>query len=78
MYHAFDRAYIPYIVEVLRFMNFGEKFITIIIDNHTDITTRFILNGLTEAVSLLFSFRQGDSISMLLYLIYIEPLLVML
>ena len=59
-------------------MNFGEKFIRIIIDSHTNITTRFILNGLTEAINLLFSFRQGDPISMMLYLIYIEPLLVML
>lgn len=38
----------------------------------------FILNGLTEAIKLTFSFRQGDPISMILYLIYIEPLLVML
>ena len=78
MDHAFDRAYIPYIVQVLRHMNFGEKFISIIIDSHTNITTKFILNGLTESVGLLFSFRQGDPISMMLYLIYIEPLLVML
>ena len=78
MDHAFDRAYIPYIVEVLKFMNFGDKFIRIIIDSHSDITTRLILNGLTEPVKLLFSFRQGDPISMLLYLIYIEPLLVKL
>jgi hypothetical protein len=78
MDHAFDRAYIPYIVQVLRHMNFGEKFIRIIIDSHTNITTKFILNGLTESVGLLFSFRQGDPISMMLYLIYIEPLLVML
>ena len=78
MDHAFDRAYIPYIVKVLRCMGFGEKFIRIIIDSHTDITTRFILNGLTEAIKLTFSFRQGDPISMILYLIYIEPLLVML
>ena len=78
MDHAFDRAFIPYIVQVLRHMKFGEKFIRIIIDSHTNITTRFILNGLTEAVNLLFSFRQGDPISMMLYLIYIEPLLVML
>ena len=78
MDHAFDRAFIPYIVQVLRHMNFGEKFIRIIIDSHANITTKFILNGLTEAVRLLFSFRQGDPISMMLYLIYIEPLLVMI
>ena len=59
-------------------MNFGEKFIRLIKDSHHNITTRFILNGLTEAILLTFSFRQGDAISMLLYLIYIEPLLVKL
>ena len=78
MDHAFDRAYIPYIIQVLRCMGFSDKFIRIIMDSHTDITTRFILNGLTEAIQLSFSFRQGDPISMILYLIYIEPLLVML
>ena len=76
--HAFDRAYIPYIVKVFQQMNFGEKFIKMMIDSHKDITTQFILNGLTEAISLTFSFRQGDPISMILYLIYIEPLLVKL
>ena len=76
--HAFDRAYIPYIVKVLEQMNFGQKFIRLIIDTHKDITTQFILNGLTEAIALTFSFRQGDAISMILYLIYVEPVLVKL
>jgi hypothetical protein len=76
--HAFDRAFIPYIVKVLEQMNFGQKFIRLIIDTHKDITTQFILNGLTEAIALTFSFRQGDAISMIFYLIYMEPVLVKL
>ena len=34
--------------------------------------------GLTGAIKLLFSIRQGDPIAMLLYIIYVEPLLQML
>ena len=78
MDHAFDRSFIPYILKVLEHMNFGPKFINLIKDAHKDITTRFILNGLTEEIFLTFSFRQGDAISMILYLIYIEPMLVKL
>ena len=78
MDHAFDRSFIPYILKVMKRMNFGDKFIRLIKDSHQDISTRFILNGLTKAILLTFSFRQGDAISMLLYLIYIEPLLVKL
>ena len=59
-------------------MNFGQKFIRLIVDTHKDITTQFILNGLTEAIALTLSFRQGDAISMILYLIYMEPVLVKL
>ena len=76
--HAFDRAFIPYIVKVMKHMNFGEKFIRLIEDCHRNITTRFVLNVLTSEIFLSFSFRQGDPISMLLYLIYVEPLLVYL
>ena len=75
MDHAFDRAYIPYIIKVLKHMNFGEKFIRIIEDSHRNITTRLILNCLSDEIRLTFSFRQGDPISMILYLIYVEPLL---
>ena len=39
-------------------------------------TTRFILGFLSDPISVLF--RQGDPLSMLLYIIYIEPLLMMI
>ena len=47
-------------------------------DTHRIITTRLILNSLSDEIRLTFSFRQGDPISMILYLIYVEPLLVKL
>jgi hypothetical protein len=48
MDHAFDRAYIPFIMKVLKHLNFGDKFIRILEDSHRDITTRWILNSLSE------------------------------
>ena len=45
---------------------------------HEGARTRFIIAGLTRAIRLLFSIRQGDPIAMLLYIIYIEPLLLAL
>ena len=45
---------------------------------HDGATTRFILNFLTNPIRVLFSIRQGDPLSMILYIIYIEPLLMMI
>ena len=45
---------------------------------HEGATTRFILKFLTDPIKVLFSIRQGDPLSMLLYIIYIEPLLMMI
>ena len=42
---------------------------------HEGARTRFIMSGLTRVVELLFSIRQGDPLAMILYIIYIEPLL---
>ena len=40
--------------------------------------TRYILNSLTKAILVSFSLRQGAALSMLLYVIYIEPFLLFL
>ena len=45
---------------------------------HEGARTRFIISGLTRFIRLLFSIRQGDPIAMLLYILYIEPLLLAL
>ena len=78
MEKAFDRCYIPYICKVLQKMNFSDHFIDQIKDMHHNTTTRFILNSLTCPLEVTFSIRQGDPISMLLYIIYMEPFLLCL
>ena len=56
-------------------MNFGEDFISWIAMLHKGASTRLILSGLSKQIQLLFSIRQGDPMAMLLYIVYIEPLL---
>ena len=73
---AFDRCFIPFVCKVMKKMNFPDKFINIIKDMHEDITTCFILNGLSPEISLTFSIRQGDPIAMNLFTMYMEPFLV--
>ena len=43
---------------------------------HHGARTRFILESLTRSIRVSFSIRQGDPLSMLLYIVYIEPLLI--
>ena len=45
---------------------------------HERANTRFILNFLTDQIKVMFSIRQGYPLSMILYIIYIEPLLMMI
>ena len=78
MYKAYDRVMLSYLVEVLQAMDFPTSFIDWILMLHEGATTRFILNFLTDPIMVLFSIRQGDPLSMLLYIIYIEPLLMMI
>ena len=56
-------------------MNFGPTFINWVEMLHSGATTCFILNSLTVAIEVNFSIRQGDPLAMLLYVVYIEPLL---
>ena len=59
-------------------MNFSQKFCNWVKMLHAGAKTRFILQSLTKMVSLSFSIRQGDPLAMILYIIYIEPLLLYL
>ena len=45
---------------------------------HEGATTCFLLDFLTSPIKVLFSIRQGDPLSMILYIIYIEPLFLMI
>ena len=66
------------LVKVMQAMEFPATFVDWILMLHEGATTRFILKFLTDPMKVLFSIRQGDPLSMLLYIIYIEPLLMMI
>ena len=78
VFKACDRVMLDYLVKVMKAMKFPDKFIGWILMLHEGATTRFLLNFLTDPIKVLFSIRQGDPLSMLLYIIYIEPLLLMI
>ena len=78
MFKAYDRVNLKYLGKVLLAMNFPSTFVDWILMLHRGAKTRLILDSLTDAIEVLFSVRQGDPLSMLLYIIYIEPLLLML
>ena len=78
MFKAYDRVMLTYLVKVMEAMDFPRTFIDWNLMLHEGATTRFILNFLTDLIDVLFSIRQGDPLSMLLYVIYIEPLLMMI
>ena len=51
---AFVRCYIPFVCKVLEKMNFLKKIIDVILDMHTNISTCFLLNGLSPEINLIF------------------------
>ena len=69
MFKAYDRVMLSYLVKVMQAMEFPEDFVKWILMLHEGATTRFILGFLTDPISVLFSIRQGDPLSMLLYII---------
>ena len=74
-FKAYDRVLLDFLVRVMKKMNFGEVFISWVLMLHEGARTRFILGFLTRAIAVRFSIRQGDPLSMILYIIYVEPLL---
>ena len=72
---AFDRVFIWFLLLVMRAMGFGALFISWIQMLHTGNSTRFILGSLSAPVDIVFSVRQGDPIALVLYLIFVEPLM---
>jgi hypothetical protein len=78
MFKAYDRVLLSYLVKVMYAMGFPAKFVKWVLMLHDGATTRFIVNFLTDPIKVLFSIRQGDPLSMVLYIIYIEPLLMMI
>ena len=77
-FKAYDRVMVKFLLVVMRKMNFSSKFCSWIEMLHAGAKTRFILQCLTKVISVSFSIRQGDPLAMLLYIIYVEPLLLYL
>ena len=77
-YKAYDRVLIDYLLRVMQRMNFSDTFCSWIRMMHEDARTCFILQQLTSSIPIKFSIRQGDPLSMILYIIYIEPFLLYL
>ena len=75
-FKAYDRVFLPFLLKVMEAMGFGGTFCSWVEMLHLGARTRFILRKLTRSISVSFSIRQGDPIAMLLYIIYIEPLLI--
>ena len=77
-FKAYDRVVLDYLLKVMEKMNFSPTFCEWIQLMHDGAMTRFLLNGLSKAIEVQFSIRQGDPLAMILYIIYIEPLLLYL
>ena len=77
-FKAYDRVLIDFLILVMKEMNFSDKFCNWIKMLHRGAKTKCILQWLTDAINVSFSIRQGDPIAMLLFIIYIEPLLLYL
>ena len=78
LFKAYDRVSVPYLVKVMNAMGFGRKFVSWVIMLHEGANTSFLLNFLTRPVDILVSVRQGDPIAMVLFIIFVEPLLLMI
>ena len=74
-FKAYDRVLISYFLKVMKKMRFSDTFCEWIKMMHNGAKTCFILRNLTDDIQLSFSIRQGDPLAMILYVIYIEPLL---
>ena len=77
-FKAYDRVLVDFLILVMQKMNFSAKFCDWIRMLHKGAKTRCILQWLTDTINVSFSIRQGDPLAMLLYIIYIEPLLLYL
>ena len=72
---AFDRVEHNYLIKVLQKYNFPENFIKFIKTINFDIKSKVLVNGsFTKEININRSVRQGCPLSMLLYVLSLEPL----
>ena len=78
MFKAYDRVDLRYLEKVLKAMKFPDVFIDWILLLHEDVQTMLLLDFITKPIDITFSVRQGDPIAMVLFILYMEPLLLRL
>ena len=72
---AYDRVNLSYLQQVMEAMNILIEFVSMVFMLHEGATTRLLLDFISKPIDLTFSVRQGDPIAMILFLLYVEPLL---
>ena len=75
LFKAYDRVNLTYLEKVMEAMAFNPTFISWVLLLHKGAKTRLLLSFVSDLIEVLFSVRQGDPLSMVLFIIYIEPLL---
>lgn len=74
--HAFDRVDRRFLFEVMERMNFNRRLIDFLRKTMGNSSSRILLNGkLSQSFQIGKSVRQGDPLSMLLFVIFIQPLI---
>ncbi len=77
-YHAYDRVCLQWVDLVLEAMGFSETVRGWVAALHRDNTATFMLHKLSASIPVTFSFRQGDPLAQILYILQEEPLLIKL
>ena len=77
-FKAYHRVSPEFPEEVMRTMNLPETFISWILLLHDEVDTCFLLSFTTKSIPITFGVPEGDPIAMILYVIFIEPLLLRL
>ena len=77
-FKAYDRVMISFLLAVMKKMGFDELFCEWIQMLHSNAKAKFLLTKISRAIRLSFSIRQGDPLAMILYMSYVEPLIIML
>jgi len=78
LFHAYDRVSLQWVDRVLEAMGFGRTVRRWVAIFHQGAMAKFMLHSLTPDLPISFSIRQGDPLAMVLFVIQIEPLLVVL
>ena len=72
---AYDRVSWPWLFAVMKDMNFPEEWIAAVELTHRNPTVQFFLNNnFTKDILYKYSILQGGSMSVILYIISIQPL----